>query len=304
MSIAHSRRVRPRRAAAALLVAALIGATPLLAPSLGAQEAVPGADSTATLAARTVTLVGVVRDTAGLPLSGAEVRAGARQFTLTGEDGRFQLMGVAPDTIQLLVRRIGYKPADVILEAQAGLRVELAVKLIPAVTELGTIEVEGERMDLKLWKTGFYHRQKLGWGTFFDSDYLEHFGGTISGLLYQVPGLRVARDRHGRAIALGRTFSLTGGGSCALNVFLDGMLIRWADEVGLDYLVNPEEILAVEVYPRVTEMPAVLSMYAGGTPTMGGGLAPGHVQLKGVTYADCGAIVIWTKPFGADDDAH
>ncbi|HEX6629749.1 MAG TPA: carboxypeptidase-like regulatory domain-containing protein, partial [Gemmatimonadaceae bacterium] len=103
MSIATPRPPRPaaaRRRGHLALPVALLVAPLLLAPPLQAQE--PAPDSAASVAARTVTLAGVVRDTAGHPLSGAEVRADATQFTLTGADGGFLLTGVAPDTIQLL----------------------------------------------------------------------------------------------------------------------------------------------------------------------------------------------------------
>jgi hypothetical protein len=245
----------------------------------------------AALAARTVTLVGLVRDTAGHSLSGAEVRAGATQFTLTGADGRFVLEGVAPDTIQLLVRRIGYKPADVVLEAAAGLRVELAVKLVPAAVELGTVVVEGRRMDTRLLQSGFYEREKLGLGTYFSPDYLEHHGGSMDALMREVPSVRVTRDSYNRAVALGPF----GVGLCQLNVFLDGILVRWAGDMGLDMLLDKQDVLAVEVYPRASQLPLA---FAGYLSASGGGLpAPGGAA-RGSDGSDCGAIVIWTKPIG------
>jgi hypothetical protein len=289
MSIALPRPPRPaaRRRDRLARTVALLVAPLLLAHPLHAQEPAPAPDS-ASAAARTVTLAGVVRDTAGHPLSGAEVRAGATQFTLTGADGGFLLTGVAPDTIQLLVRRIGYLPADVVLEAQAGLRVELAVKLVPAVTELGTITIEGKQMDTRLWKTGFYDREKLGRGTLFGPDKLEHYGGTLSTIMREVPSVRVQIGRYGSGIAYGPAMA---GGLCPLNVFLDGMLIRWANDVGLDQLVNRQDVLAIEVYPRATQMPSYLSGYTGGAD----GASAGGFSTQGPV--DCGALVIWTKPF-------
>jgi hypothetical protein len=267
----------------------------LLAHPLWAQEPTPVVDSTVpSLAARTVTLAGVVRDTAGHPLSGAEVRAGARQLTISDAAGRFELGGVAPDTIQLLVRRIGYLPAEVVLEAQAGLRVELAVKLVPATVELGTVVVEGRRMDTRLLQSGFYDRQKLGLGTYFTPDYLAHHGGSMDALMREVPSVRVTRDSYNRAVAMGPS----GLGLCELNVFLDGILVRWAGDVGLDQLLDKHEVLAVEVYPRASQLPVTFAGYltksAGGLPSPGGaaGAAGG---------SDCGAIVIWSKPFEPEE---
>lgn len=49
--------------------------------------------------AATVTLAGVVRDTSGRLLPGAEVRSGER-FTITSDSGTFVLGGLAPDTVE------------------------------------------------------------------------------------------------------------------------------------------------------------------------------------------------------------
>jgi hypothetical protein len=303
MSITFPRWPSPRpaqpRRAARLAIASL--ALVLVAP-LGAQQATPVDSLRAT-----VTLAGVVRDTAGHTLSGAEVRAGADQFTITGTDGQFVLQGVAPDTIQLLVRRIGYQPAEVVLEAAAGLRVELAVKLVPAVTQLGTITIEGRQMDTRLWRTGFYDRQQLGWGTLFGPDKLERYGATLSGIMHEVPSVHVTYGRGGTAVAYGPGRV---GGECPLMVFLDGIYIRWAGEVGLDQLVNRQDVLALEVYPRATDVPSNLSSLGGvdgasaGVPSptaeAAAGLPPSPGASAGpanVGPVDCGAIMIWTKPF-------
>ena len=266
----------PRRTSVALLLCAAAAAA-----SPAAAQAPTAADS----AARYVTLVGVVRDTSGRPLAGAEVRAGAALFTLTDADGAFHLTGVEPDTVQLLVRRIGYRPADVVLAANAGLRVELLVRMVPAAVELGTITIEGRTMDTRLWQSGFYERQKVGSGTFFDPEFLARHRGTMDGLVREATGVRVQRDRYGRSVALGRF----GGGWCPLNVFIDGVLVRWANDVGIDQLLNKQDVLAVEIYPRGTQVPASLAGYA--TAGGGGGATGG---------TDCGVISFWTKPIGDD----
>lgn len=80
-------------------------------------------------------------------------------------------------------------------------------------------------------------------------------------------------------------------------MFLDGLFLRWAGEVGLDYILNRNDILAIEVHPRATQMPATLSGYSGGVAAAGRGLAsPGGVTLRGADNIDCGALVIWSRP--------
>jgi hypothetical protein len=63
--------------------------------------------------------------------------------------------------------------------------------------------------------------------------------------------------------------------------------------------VNRQDVLAIEVYPRATQMPSYLSGYTGGADGgSGGGIpSPGGVNLRGAGSVDCGAIVIWSKPF-------
>ena len=268
----------------------------LLAAAATAPSAHAQAPTAADSAARYVTLVGVVRDTAGRPLAGAEVRAGATQITLSDADGTFLLTGVEPDTVQLLVRRIGYRPADVVLAASAGLRVELLVRMVPAAVELGTITIEGRTMDTRLWQSGFYDRQKVGSGTFFDPEFLARHRGTMDGLMRDAPGVRVQRDRYGRTVALGRF----GSGWCQLNVFIDGVFVRWASDIGIDQLLNKADVLAVEIYPRGTQVPATLAGYT----ASGGGVltSPGGAGGGATGGTDCGVVAFWTKPIGGKAD--
>jgi hypothetical protein len=281
----------------------------LLAPALGAQQPVPQplpSDSaavrdslTAAFLQRTVTISGIVRDTLGRPLAGAEVRAGvegASASAITRADGSFLLYGLAPDSAQLSVRRIGYQALDVPLdlEYKAGLRVELAIRLTPVTVTLGTVIVEGRRMNLELMKQGFYQRQKLGMGKLFDPEYLEHFGGTLPGLLHGVPGLTIERDRNRRAQAYGKF----GATPCAMNVFLDGQFIPWATEVGIDEIAGARDILAVEVYPRPVEVPANFGgIRTSATARTAIQTTPGLNLRAAGASPDCGALLIWTKPF-------
>lgn len=268
---------------------ALLLGTVLAAP-LEAQETLPtvAADTT-----RGVTLVGFVRDTMGQPLRGAEVRVG-EHYDLSAADGRFMLEGVVGDTLQLVVRRIGYLPAEVLLALEPDVRgVELAVTMVPAAVQLGTIVIEGRQLNNRLWQNGYYDREKRGIGTRFGPDYLERFGGTMAGLLGQTPSVSLARDPQGRLVALGRQ----GGRECPLNVFLDGILLRWANEVGLDAIVNMKDVLAIEVYPRETDAPFAFSAASWSGTTASGGLPSAQSGASAGTTAMCGSLLIWTKPF-------
>lgn len=148
----------------------------------------------------TVSIGGIVRDTSGRLLTGAEVRSGER-FTVTSDSGRFLLADLMPDTVELMVRRIGYRPVATAFVIRPGYHIDVAVKMTPSGVTLGTIVVEGKRMDAHLWKAGFYERSKLGMGTFFTPEDLEHRGSTISGLIAEVPSVTIERDQRNRAAA-------------------------------------------------------------------------------------------------------
>src|SRR5690606_28534188 len=259
----HWRSALARDACALMLAMTFV----LTTGSLGAQEVESIPDPT-----RTVTLGGIVTDQTGRPLNGAEVMAGQGRFALSGSDGRFLVTGVPPGTGNILVRRVGYRPASIGMEIEPGGRVGFAGAMSPLVVELGTIVIEGKRMDLHLWRNGFYTRQTRGLGTFFGPEYVSQFGGTMASLLRGVPTVEVDRSALGQETFYGRV----GGRTCEMLLFLDGTLVRGASSFGgLDAMVTKQDILGMEVYPRSEEVPPTLSRTS--------------------VNDDCGAIVVWTK---------
>lgn len=237
-----------------------------------------------------VTLRGIVRDTAGRPLLGAQVMT-AEATTITDEDGRFELRDLRADTLHLLIRRIGHQPASITLAPDDGVIVEFAATLVPTVVELGTIVIEGRTMERSLWRNGFYDRQRAGHGTYFDPEQLGRHSSIVTALR-MTPSVQVTRTADGRAIAMGRS----GTGYCPLAVYLDGVLVRWASDVGLETLVLPGDVLAMEVYPRAVQVPGTLR--SAGPASGGGGLpSPGSGAVSGGPV-DCGALMVWSKPFG------
>jgi hypothetical protein len=243
----------------------------------------------------TITLDGVVRDREGRALAAAEVFVDDAHRVITNSRGEFTIPGLPAGIVEFTARRIGYSPITTAVQVDPGVTVHLAVKLVPAAIQLGTIVVEGKRMDKALWQTGFYQRQLQGRGTYFDDDYLRRFGAGLGALMTNVPTVRITRASNGSALAVGK---LPNGSDCPLNIFVDGNIIPWATNTGLDDIVNRDDVLAVEVYPRASEMPARISGL-GGT----GGLGTiGTVNLTGASLqsnsssADCGAVLIWTKP--------
>lgn len=243
----------------------------------------------------TVILEGVVRDNNERPLAAAEVVVDNQHRTITNSRGEFSIADVEGGLIQFTARRIGYNPVTTAVQVDPGLKVSLAVRLTPLAIQLGTIVVEGKRLDKTLWQTGFYKRRDAGAGTFFDSDYMDHFHAGLSSLVSTIPSVRLTRTNN-MSVPVGK---LPDGNECMLNVFVDGVRFPFIDNTGIDEIANAEDVLAVEVYPRASETPIRISGLGG---------ANGHGQLgtvniqrpgtfeMGSTAGDCGAILIWTKP--------
>jgi hypothetical protein len=211
MSHQHSRPTGRRRGARrhpdALRALAIVGLALLLPRTALAQQRAAARDTG--VAPGTVTLAGVVRDSAGSALSGAEVRVAGAHSTLSDAHGGFVLRDIpvratGPDTLSLVVRRIGYEPASVRVAVEhAGLRIDLAVTLLPDIVRLGTIAVEGNAYDRPLPAVGHDRRQRVGYGRFIGPDYLAHFGGSgVSTLPREIPRVMVERE-HGETFVYG-----------------------------------------------------------------------------------------------------
>jgi len=242
-----------------------------------------------------LTLTGIVHDVAGMPLEGAEFSVGEGISTLSDEKGAFVLRGVPTGSVQLVIRRVGYRPVSVALVTKPDTRaVSIESTLTPNETTLGTVIIEGKKLDRALFENGFYDRQKKSDGHFFPPERMEKTAASLSTLMNEVPSLRVARSRGGVSIPMGVGGHGMGGPIyCRLNVFLDGTYLPWATEAGIDAVVAEQDVKAIEVYSRPESVPRQIRGTAGaqsvGGPRSGGGegLGPGSVN--------CGAILIWSK---------
>lgn len=137
---------------------------------------------------------GVVVDSLGRPLAGARVGlAGRPDAVATDSTGRFELTGQRPGTQALVVRKLGYSPAELILNLTSREPREVTVRLGEFVPTLEAVVVQARRT-AALDRVGFTHRQSSGMGRYMDqaqldrrhalevSDFLRHYPPRGSGL--------------------------------------------------------------------------------------------------------------------------
>lgn len=249
----------------------LIGALYSLLPAaLSAQS-----DS---LPAYQITVNGVVQNSDGVPLKGAEIISGKLR-AVSGDSGAFSLQGVPGGDVILLVRRIGYQPGMLEFKSESTLKsISVLARLVPSAVTLGTIVVEGKTRDLDLYRKGFYHRQNLGSGVFFDAAQLARTP-TLSRLMNGVSGVQIERGSAGIALPFARSgTNMTGPAYCLMNVILDDVFLPWAGEVGLDGIIAADQVAGMEVYSRANEIPG----------KMVGKIYP-------PSKAECGLVVLWSK---------
>ena len=105
------------------------------------------ASASSAVAQRSVTITGVVRDSASRqPVQGAivEIASGARQHAVRSDEvGEFRIDGVEPGSYRVVVRRIGYAPRATDISTESGNR-PLAFELPPIPQSLRTVVIRGE----------------------------------------------------------------------------------------------------------------------------------------------------------------
>lgn len=222
-------------------------------------------------AAGRAALAGTVRDTLGHPLSLVTVFAEGKDLaTVTDDSGRFHLSGIPAGATRFTVMRLGFRAIN--FEATLSPDSTMVVEMrLHSVQTLPGIAVSGERQSAALVRSGFYERQKKGWGKFVSPEAVEklRFVSTPAQLLRNVSGMYVrcgARERR-----------LTGGGCVVsssagcVTLFVNGFYTRGE----LDARLGTAEVYAIETYNRAAIVPMEFT--------------------RPSSESRCGAIVVWTQ---------
>lgn len=210
---------------------------------------------------------GIVRDSLGLAIIGAQISiGGSRLIAETDDSGRFELAKVRPGMLSLRFRRLGYQPDTIELLVLAGKTVPVEVTLSRLNVSLTPVVITG-RSDLRGWREGFYHRKSIGMGHYFTAaDVEKRNPSQLSDMFRNLPGVTVVPSRG----SIRNQIRLRSK-RCAPLTWLDGAPLR-AGEFDID-MVSARSIAAVEIYTGAIVPP----------------------QFVTPLSRPCGAIVIWSK---------
>lgn len=241
------RAVRPARTLV-LLVALL--ATPLVARAQGRIE-------------------GVVRDSAGARIAGAELRLGGTSAgTVTDENGAFAFAGVPAGSASLSTRRIGFAPETVTVAVRNGATTPVSITVREVARELPSVVVRAKKDHRYTgYLAGFYERRDRGFGHFLTAEeIMRTHPRELTDILRIVPGINVFPGPDGVEHVRLR------GNRCWPVVVLDGMPAV-AAEFDVDD-IPPSDVAGIEVYGGAAAVPVEFVVPFGPTA--------------------CGTIVIWT----------
>jgi hypothetical protein len=214
---------------------------------------------------------GIVRDSMGLAIIGAQITIPGSQLIAESDDsGRFELAKIRPGMLALRFRRLGYQPDTVDLLILAGKTVPLEVTLSRLLVSLTPVVITG-RSDLTGWRAGFYQRKDIGTGHFFTADDIDKRNpGQMSDMFRSIPGVTVQPSRG----MIRNQLRFRGSRTCAPLTVLDGAPLP-AGEFDID-AISPNSIAAFEVYT--------------------GSIVPPQFSVSpGIGMRTCGAVVIWSK---------
>ena len=211
---------------------------------------------------------GIVRDSSGAPLQGAEISVSETVMpSATSDDtGAYALRQMPVGRWRVIARRVGFRAAVAYVTVEASSRIELDFTLRSIVGQLPTIKVRDTALVPRKYRSSmrydafFLHRATATSGVFLDREQMDRRGG-VAHALSSFGGIKATENMGSLAVTLPRC----GSGSPVLIV--NGVLTNGSALT----LIPVSSIELIEVYRSVAEMP---------------------VEARG---DGCGAIVLYTR---------
>jgi hypothetical protein len=215
------------------------------------------------------TISGLVLDSLGTPLSGAQITLAASGSRARSNSlGEFRLR-TPTGSFELQARRLGYRPTSLALTVQPGANPRVEIRLVALPLQLPSVEVRrrAEAYDSRL--AGFIARKERNIGHFVTREKLDRMSSArFVDALREVPGVQLRSIRGG-----GTTLALRGS-RCPPLVFLDGFPAG-AGVMDLE-MIDLASVEGVEIYSGVATVPPE---FTGARGTHG-----------------CGVIAVWSRP--------
>lgn len=222
------------------------------------------------------TITGVVRDTAGAPVAGADVSIrGSSTRTRTDSAGHFLLSGLGSDKYTVVARKLGYAPTSFDVSLGKNGHVDIKLEFERRMPMLDTVVVQGKRSCSEWSLDGFTCRRHSANGVFLDYTDIDAKDPIYTADIFQdVPGFRI-ETRATREGPL-RVPVMANGFGCITSL-VDGRPANPARRIP----ESPYDLLAVEIYAKPDSVPTEYQRY---TWPAGGVTRTGR----------CAVVVYWT----------
>lgn len=216
-------------------------------------------------AAQNLTVVGIVRDTAGIPIALAEVTVMGR-IVFSDSLGRFFAPYTLTDSLRMSVRRMGYESSSFTLSADDAEKNTVDVVLRRFATTLESVNVRELELRSTTALRGYDERRQRGLGVFVTRQDIEKRNTrSLTDILRTQRGVMVT----GRSRTL--RFTNYQSKNCTPEIWLDGQRTP-----GLELeSVSATDVEGVELYQSMASTPAEFH--------------------RGNSTPECGTVVIWTK---------
>ena len=219
------------------------------------------------------TITGIVRDSASMPIVGADLMLRPNAYrTRTDSTGRFAFTGLDPDSYTVVARKVGFLPETWDVRLTNSSRTDITIVLGRHVPTLDTVKTRATRECPLFSYEAFLCRSGSPGGIFLDDAAITDQNVIYVGQLFQnMAALRVDfhLDTDGRAYTL-RTTRSWGCIKTLVNGHPYGIPPRYTSS-----------LIALEVYPRGDRVPRELARYT--------------MPDSGITKSGpCTLIVYWT----------